>query len=366
MRVTPYVPIDQPKIAIVGEAPGEQEELQGKPFVGPSGQELARMLQDAGINRHECYLTNVFWIRPPGNKIEGFCGTKADVGKDYPYPMLAPGKYFKPEVLEDIDIGEGYTTPNGNTKPTVLDRLRFELMDARPNLVIALGNTACWALLGQTKITKLRGTVHESTLVPGLKVLPTFHPAAVLRQWTYRAIAVVDLIKAKREAETKEIKRPVREIWINPTLDDIAAFWGKHVLGAELLSIDIETKHGMITCIGFSPSEKISLVIPFVDQDKPGYNYWHSALLEEAAWEWVSTFLESDIPKVGQNGLYDLQYLWRMGLAVNNYQHDTMLAHHALQPELPKSLGFLASVYTNESSWKHLRPRGHLSNKLEE
>jgi DNA polymerase I-like protein with 3'-5' exonuclease and polymerase domains len=69
----------------------------------------------------------------------------------------------------------------------------------------------------------------------------------------------------------------------------------------------------------------------------------------------VEALLASAIPKVFQNGVYDLQYLLRMGLTVNNCAHDTMLLHHSLFPEMKKGLGFLASIYSSEASWKLMR-----------
>lgn len=365
-RAVPQIPVDRPKIALVGEAAGEQEARQGRPFVGESGQELARMLRDAGINRELCYITNLFWTRPPGNKIEGYCLTKKQVGKDYPYPKLSSGNYLTMEALKDIgDVefkhleallnrfhGTGKAVPQ---HPGVLGRLYLELSYLRPNLVVALGNTACWALLSRTGITKIRGTTMESTLVPGLKVLPTFHPAMILRQWQNRAVVVMDLTKAKRESEFPEIRRPEREIWINPTLEDVQDF--ERILHkAELISFDIETADRMITCIGFAPDKGLAITIPFLDPSKPGHSYW-SQEEEVAVWKMIRRVLASDVPKLAQNGLYDIQYLWRSGIPVRNLLHDTMILHHALQPEMLKRLGFLGSIYTNESAWKPLRPK---------
>ncbi len=61
------------------------------------------------------------------------------------------------------------------------------------------------------------------------------------------------------------------------------------------------------------------------------------------------------MPKVFQNGMYDMQYLWSMGLTVVNPRHDTMLLHHSLVPEMLKGLGFLGSIYTSEPAWKLMR-----------
>ena len=143
------------KIAIVGEAWGEQEALIGKPFQGYSGQELTRMLQEAGLSRRDCFLTNVLALRPPNNDLAALCCNKTSCGEGYALPHLGKiGQYLKPEYLPE------------------LDRLRDELTSVAPNLIIALGSTACWALLSTNGIGALRGTVATSTLVPH-KVLPT-------------------------------------------------------------------------------------------------------------------------------------------------------------------------------------------------
>ena len=120
-----------------------------------------------------------------------------------------------------------------------------------------------------------------------------------------------------------------------------------------MLAVDIETRDNQITCIGFAPSAQIALVVPFEDMRKPGGSYWGSLDAELAAWEWVRHVLDLPIPKVFQNGLYDLHRLWRgYGIPVRNAEHDTMLLHHALQPESPKGLAYLGSIYTDETAWK--------------
>lgn len=342
MRCSPTI-VPNAKIVLVGEAPGKDEEFLGKPFVGASGQELTRILADAGIDRAQCTLTNVFMDRPPNNKLhKEFCAKKAEVGgKNYTLPPLKTGAYVKPEYLFE------------------LDRLKAELEEMKPNLVVALGGTAAWALLMNPKITQLRGTVAESTLVPGLKVLPTFHPASVLRQWDNRAVMVMDLMKAKFESSFSEIRRPRRELWIEPTLKDIEVFYHTFLAKAGKIDLDIETRCGQITCIGFAPSKDRAICIPFTDLRKASRSYWDTLEEELEAWSWVRRICALPCAKEGQNGLYDIQYLWRvMGIPTWNYFEDTMLMHHALYSELPKGLGFLASVYTNEASWKEMRKEG--------
>jgi uracil-DNA glycosylase family 4 len=87
------------RIMIVGEAYGEQEELQGKPFAGPSGSVLHGLLRQVGIAREECYFTNVFNFRPSGNRIDNLCTGKADAIPNY--RPISPGKYIDKRYLPE-------------------------------------------------------------------------------------------------------------------------------------------------------------------------------------------------------------------------------------------------------------------------
>src|SRR5690606_35440706 len=211
-------------IMIVGEAPGEKEERIGLPFLGYSGQELRAMLRQAGINDTKVRFTNVFMTRPRNNKIEECCGKRGDVSKTYALPPLAQGNYILEEHLHE------------------LDRLRQEIVACNPDLIIALGNTACWALLRRTGIGKLRGSVFPNELVPsGPPVLPTYHPAAILRQWSLRVIAIADLMKAERFVREGFSPRK-RQLILDPTIDEVEQ-WTESFFAAPppLLSLDVET-----------------------------------------------------------------------------------------------------------------------------
>ncbi len=337
-------------IAVVGEAWGEREEIERAPFVGPSGYELTKMLGEAGIHRADCFLTNVFNVRPrPNNDISNPCVNKGDPNATRDLPSLAAGKFLHIQYREEIN------------------RLQRELREVRPNIAVALGNTAAWALLSNTGISKIRGTVTGSTFIHGLKVLPTFHPAAILRDWSLRHVTVLDLIKAHRESKFPEIRRPQREVWIEPSLEDMERFYEQHLASASAISFDIETFGSQITCIGFAPDERVALVIPFHDPRKGSQSFWPDLQTESSAWSFIRRVLALPCPKTAQNGLYDIHFLWRgYGISVVNFEDDTMLLHHALQPESQKGLSFLGSVYTNEASWKLMRARGKTTIKRDE
>ena len=325
----------QTLIALVGESWGEHEEKERRAFVGPAGWQLNSMLRDAGIARHECMLTNVFNLRPrPNNKIDNLCASKKEVR--HALPPLSSGKYIRDEYL-----GE-------------LDRLYSELRLLKPNVTVALGGTAAWALLRDGRISKLRGAVSESPVIPGLKILPTFHPSYILQGgYEARHVAVLDLQKARRESAFPEVRRPIRTIYTEPLLNDLRRFEEAHIRPSKCMAVDIETRSDDITCIGFAPSIDVAMVVPFEDLRKTGGSYWGSVEAEIDAWNWVRSVLGNPVPKVFQNGLYDIHRLWRgCGIPVCNAQHDTMLLHHALQPESPKGLDYLGSVYTDEAAWK--------------
>lgn len=324
------------KVMAVGEAPGEQEELTGIPFIGSAGQEFDRMLGEAGFLRSSIYLTNVLWTRPPQNKLEAFCVQKKDLPSGYGLPPLSSGKYLHPDLLPE------------------LDRLRSEIASVKPNLILALGNTACWAILGEVGISKIRGAVQATR--DGRKVLPTYHPSAILRQWDNRPLVIADLIKARRECEFPEIRRPRRTLIINPSLTEIRDFVDEAV-HAKLMAVDVETRNRQITTAGFAIRRDWGLVIPFVDLRKPGKSYWDDPKHEAWCWLQVQRLLASPARKIFQNGLYDIQYFRRVPLHIENPAEDTMLQHHAMYPEMLKGLGFLGSAYTDEASWKLLRQR---------
>ena len=122
----------------VGEAPGQREDEQGLPFVGPSGKLLERLLGEIGLRREDVYIANVVKCRPPQNRD--------------PRP-------------DEIEACKGY--------------LREQLGLIDPKVVVTLGNFSSKLLLNtETGITRLRGTAYEWW---GRYLVPTFHPAAALR-----------------------------------------------------------------------------------------------------------------------------------------------------------------------------------------
>jgi len=142
-------------VLFIGEAPGRDEDLQGRPFVGRSGKLLDKVIQIAGNNRMDVYITNVVKIRPPNNR--------------------------KP-LPQEIAIG----------KPLLLKQIKI----IRPRVICTLGSSALEGLLGEpVKMTLMRGKVITWN---GISLIPTYHPAYILRNPKELSAFVDDISEAFR------------------------------------------------------------------------------------------------------------------------------------------------------------------------
>jgi uracil-DNA glycosylase len=152
------------RLVFVGEGPGAEEDAQGLPFVGAAGQLLTRMIQAMGLRRDDVYICNVVKCRPPGNR--------------------------NPEP-DEIEACEPF--------------LRAQLQSIAPQVVVALGKFAAQTLLREsTPITRLRG---QWRTYQGMKLMPTFHPAYLLRNPAEKKPCWEDL-KAVMAALTKAAPPP--------------------------------------------------------------------------------------------------------------------------------------------------------------
>lgn len=371
------------KAVLVGESFGTHEAKFGHALVWWSGRELAAMLAEARFapavkarypaeldmiahwkllrNHYQLAVTNVFNIHPDGDKTELFFSRDGD--------KTLPGMRIKSSIV--------YVKPDFRFH---VDKLYEEILQLQPNLIICLGNFACWAILGQSGISSIRGTVQISERL-GIKTLATFHPAA-LRDWSLRPTIVADLSKAAREAEFPEIRRIKRYITCEDnitkarvTLSEIEAWFQTP---ASSYAIDIETGYSLfsraelknlpykmkkilaelITMVSFARDSSSAVVIPFMTREDENLNYWSSEEEEIRAWKIVARELASNVPKTFQNGLFDIGHFVRNKLLVRNAKDDTMILNHSLFPESLKSLGYLGSLHSNEINWKSMRSAG--------
>ena len=142
------------RLMFVGEAPGADEDIQSRPFVGRAGQLLTKIIEAIGMKREEVLIGNVNRCRPPGNRA----------------PTTEEAETCKPYLLREIAV-------------------------VQPEVIVVLGNTAMKNLLNTREgITRLRGTFQD---YQGIKVMPTFHPAYLLRDPSKKRETCEDLKKVR-------------------------------------------------------------------------------------------------------------------------------------------------------------------------
>lgn len=327
------------QVMIVGEIPHVQDMRRGEPFVGGAGFELTKMLAEAGIHREGCRLTMVLRQIIGGGRVEGVVAEKK---KDItPRHVLFQGKWVLPEVVQGVE------------------QLRQEIEASRPNVVCAMGNLALWALTGEWGVNNWRSSIMESTLVPGLKVIPTLAPSVVNYAWSQRPLIVHDLKRVARHREEPRVIRRNYNAVIRADFDTthnalstlIANALEAQGAGSPLrLGGDIETRAGHIACIAFAWSETDSICIPFMCVTNPE-GYWTQE--EEAELVFLIYQLCRLAIIVGQNWNYDAQYIYRHWHFLCPAVEDTMLMHHSCFSNLPKNLAYLSAMYLDDHLyWK--------------
>lgn len=320
------------KIAFVGEAPGEKERLKGRPFVGPAGIELDKILHSAGITRSSCYITNCIKEQPEGNKIA---------------PWINPAK--------------GYISPAAQV---YVDQLKEELSQCSANVIVAVGGTALFVLTQKVGILKWRSSILESTLVSGRKIIPTIHPSALLHaggssdkfdknrgsgMYIWRHFILFDLMRAVEESQYPELRLPAMRLHVRPTFSEVMTYLTSINEQNTIVDVDIEVLREEISCIAFAYNAFDAMSIPFIDEHG---NYWNPD--EEAQiWRAIAQILENPlITKRGQNFLFDVSFLLqRHGIRTVNIA-DTMVAQGVLYPDFPKGLDFITSSYTKIPYYK--------------
>lgn len=331
------------RILIVGEAPGAEEERQGLPFVGPAGNMLDGLLNSIGLDPANIFFTNLCKIRPPGNELKAFC------------------------TSEGVPVGP------------LLDGLKLlqaEIAEVNPNVIIPLGNFPLKFLTGRGKwdkkhgsytgIGSYRGYVLEgNALAGGHKCLPTYHPAAILRNYPLKHIARLDLSRATSEQNYAEIRLPSkfllpdprgsdREAWrewlVSPagTLSPPFVYNQGHgaTLAQEPIQVpsrpfgsgDIEGTGPRLYCIGFTRHPDVSVNFLTKTQDDIAF---------------IRSICESGIPWCFQNGNFDCSLLeWFHNVLIYpSLKHDTMYGMHAAYTEWPKDLGFIGSLFALQAPW---------------
>ena len=328
-KIVPGVGPSDAKVLVVGEAPGAEEERLGEPFVGDAGRKLDDWMSGAGgLTRADVRLENVVGVRPPNNRLERL------------------GVEAVREWSED---------------------LRRRVARHPANVIVAVGNLAFNALRyggegikpkkekGQQVIgyrdgiSKWRGS-ELGVVLEGKtrKVIPTIHPAAVLRAPSWEKRCRVDWQRVGREQASPRVVGMKFRHTTRPDLHDVEGFVDLlYAAPPEAFTYDIET-YQSILCIGFARSDTPleSFTIPTTPQ------YWRDPKVHSNVWKLVRAALRSPAAKVTQNGLYDNYWLERRhGIRPTNWVWDLMGMHHTIDPLEDHDLAFISSMFAPHYLW---------------
>ena len=326
-----YVPPngnEKATLAVVAEQPGLME-IKSRPprgLVGPAGQAFDECLAMAKIARRDLWISNVI--------------------KDLDMPLA--------HYIDINNKGKSTVSEEGHRYMT---ELRDELASL-PNLncVVALGNVALLALTSRVGITKWRGSVLGSTLVPGLKVVPTFHTATFIPpkfNFLNKPLIVNDLRKAKDESANRTISRDPRQILIKPgfseSLETIKHCYEVGLRGATI-AFDIEVINGELDCFSLGWARDSAICIPLRDKDG---NYFPPDQELEILLGLAKIISSERISKVGANFIFDLQFMFRKyGMLPRGPLHCTQIAQKIAFPDFAAGLDFVTNMHTDIPYYK--------------
>ena len=349
------------KICVVGEAPGVDEIREGRPFVGASGLELHRGLTAARILKRDVHLTNVLLCQPPKNELSNLLARISAENREKDKRNKAKKKAYEIAVKRDPTIPvplyeEMVTSPIECCAP----RLQAEVNQYSD--FITLGGVATRAITGSTQsILSLRGGTIDLVAgrgLPARRVMPTVHPAFVLRAQRWTSVFRGDLFRANRWFTGTMAWTPPTVLY-NPSPAWLDAFLNQP--GIPYWTYDLETDGiepltANLRCVGIGAPDGRVTIVGILSRD--GISKFYTERDELRVIEIMKAFFSNPkIVKVGHNsGSYDYTCLhaqWGIEVAP---QIDTILLHRLTASELPHSLGFVGSVYTDAPSWKCYDP----------
>ena len=360
MRDGPPVPPESnphATIAIIGEAPGEHEVREGRPFVGPSGTEITQALHNVGILRGQLHIDNVLLCRPPNNKLSAVLAKIQKRNRD-----------IKEENRHRLACGDAPLPLVPTPQECCTPRLFSSIQPYRH--IIVAGSVASRALIGPTSIMDLRGGMitaywHEGRLrllepgsepppgFPEVKILPTLHPSFVMRARRWTPVFRADLARAARWFNGAiEWEEPV--IHYNPPIEFVEAFlsrpeqvWtydtetdGIEPLTANLRTVQVGTKNEV-------------LIVAYLGVD--GSTHFYTPEQEQRLSRAFNKFFSTPgTLKFGWNNIAYDSHLIRRFFGVRDIPGhlDGILLHRLKESELPHNLGFVATYYTDAPQWK--------------
>jgi len=323
------------KVAWIGEAPGVIEAKEGRPFSpnAPAGKLQVELLYSVGLTRADLYITNVIKERPGKSKLD----SRLD--------DLTP--WFRVSSQGKVTITPAYIAYR--------DQLKEELQQVKANVFVPVGNVALYALTGLTGITRRRGSILEGDFWPGMKVVPTIHPAAALphKNPIFRYFIKADLKRILEESKSPLISLPKRHLKILPSYNEICSYL-EGCKQLDRLAVDIEVLNEEISHVAIAKAPDDAISISFTAQG----NSYLTPPQEAYVWLLIAQLMEDPgITKENQSITFDAAFMFRkLGIVVRNME-DTMIMMGILFPDFPKNLGFITSLYTREPYYKDERKK---------
>ena len=342
-------------IAVVGEAPGEPEIKDGRVFTGPPGIEITDALANAGVKRADAWWTKAVLCRPPDGSFDSVAKAlrvenkrRATNGEPLlPHPVEA----CRPRLLREL-------ASRPNILPAGGLALRAVTGITAPILAVRGGMLDGW--LADTNGTgerfyRAEGAYASAAPSPDalrLRVLPTVHPAFVLRARRWTRVFREDIRRAVRWWRgATEWREPT--VIHQPDPDTLRAFLASLDVGAYDVETDgIEPLTARLRCIAIGDADRV-IVVPLlgIDGRTPFYPEWQEAQIKDVM---RGYFADPARIKVGHNaGSYDRTVIEQHFGITPKPVIDTILLHRLVDGELPHGLGFVASLYAELSpAWK--------------
>jgi len=377
----PVVPSERGRnaaIAVVGEAPGEQEERYGKPFIGPSGREFNIAAKMASLDRSDFFLTNALLCRPKDNDLKRLLthiskrnkveAKKARAENRKPKPTKTPLECCAPRLSQELWEFTDFITM-GKVGTTAVTRAHGSILALRGGLMeLERPMDPLWATLNPLGALATSMTPPEDELERDvwkrnhgflIRVMPTVHPAFVLRQQRWAHVFRNDLCKAGRWFRGEARWTPPTTTY-NPDALTLRRFLSdpERVYTFDIETDGIECLDAHIRCIAVGDSDEV-MVIGFRSNWRPkdAEGLFLDFYTDEGAGRVGDVlrefFTNTDRIKVGHNaGYYDRIVLQQQMGVDPQPVFDTMLLHRNIESELPHSLAYVASLYTEAPSWK--------------
>lgn len=342
----PKLKPDHRRLAVIGEAPGQDEETAGEPFVGASGRLLRSVLGSTGIATDQIFYGNICQYRPSDNDISNFSWSGPEI------------QHGLAQLATDLD--------------------RF-----KPNACLLVGAASVQAFLGREEavpISNMRGTILHGCPVYPYKGVVSYHPAYILRSYSEIPLFKLDVHRAVKQSAFPELHSPVRSGNLNPTYEEVLNFCNRIRRDCSHIAFDIEGYADDTGCTMLSMCDSNSggIVVPFWQ----GAHYWTEDQ-EVGVWKAVAELLaDPNVPKSAHNSFYELFVLaWRHRCLIRNLSDDTMMMHWEMFPEFAskkdegdtgtknsagagRDLGLCCSIYTEEPYYKHERLSDDPTTKL--